>query len=67
MTDMRTKRSEEPAGKKRPRIAKLELSRQTLRDLTDDEQDPTRGGVAVSINSGPDANWCSIPACARVV
>jgi hypothetical protein len=67
MTDTRTKRREAAAGKKRPSIANLGLNKETLRDLTEDEQDAARGGLAVSINSGPAANWCSIPQCARVV
>ena len=46
MTDIRKEGKGEAAGKKRPRIEKLELNKETVEYLTDEQAEAARGGAA---------------------
>ena len=45
MTDIRKEGKGEAAGKKRPRIGKLELNKETVESLTDEQAEAARGGA----------------------
>ena len=46
MTDIRKQGKGEVAGKKRLRIGKLELKKETVESLTDEQAETARGGAA---------------------
>ena len=57
MTDQSKKRPSPAAGKKRPRLEKLELNKETVQDLTEGEAEDVEGGAlktASCISCGGD-------------
>ena len=46
MTDRSKTSKEAGAGKKRPRIEKLELNKETVESLTEEQAEAARGGAA---------------------
>ena len=46
MTDIRKEGKGEAAGKKRPRIGRLEINKETIENLTEEQAEAARGGAA---------------------
>ena len=64
MTDIRKEGKGEAAGKKRPRIGKLELSKETVESLTDEQAEAARGGAAEADQYGYVTKPMGLRGCA---
>lgn len=51
MTDRIQRGNDASAGKKRPRIEKLEINKETVEDLTEEQTEAAKGGAMAGGNS----------------
>ena len=64
MTDRSKTNKEDGAGKKRPRIGKLELNKETVEYLTDEQAEAARGGAAEADQYGYVTKPMGLRGCA---